>query len=65
MILGVHVIRQLWIQLRLLGLLSIPALAAITAVIVDGQIGSEPGRVTLAVAFAVAAVVCAVLIGTG
>ena len=69
MILGVHVIRQLWIQLRLLGLLSIPVLAAIAAVIVEGQtapeLGPEIGRLTLAVAFAVAAVVSAVLIGTG
>lgn len=65
MILGVHVIRQLWIQLRLLGLLSIPVLAAIAAVIVEGQLTSEAGRVTLAVAWAAAAVICAVLVGTG
>lgn len=65
MILGVHVIRQLWIQLRLLGLLSLPVVAAIAAVIVEGQIASEPGRLTLAIAFAVAAVLSAVLIGTG
>jgi hypothetical protein len=69
MILGVHVIRQLWIQLRLLGLLSIPVLAALAAVIVEGQTAPEwgpaIGRVTLAIAYAVAAVVCAVLVGTG
>jgi hypothetical protein len=34
-ILGVHVIRQLWIQLRLLGLLALPAVASITAVIIE------------------------------
>jgi hypothetical protein len=64
-ILGVHVSRQLWIQLRLLGLISLPALAAIAAVVVDGQIGSEPARLTLAIGFAVTAVLSAVLVGTG
>ena len=69
MILGVHVVRQLWIQLRLLALLTLPAVAAIVAVIVDGQLdgqlGIDAGRVTLAVGFAVAAVLSAVLVGTG
>lgn len=65
MILGVHVVRQLWIQLRLLGLLALPAAAAIVAVIVDGQIGADAGRVTLAVGFVVAAVLSAALVGTG
>lgn len=69
MILGVHVIRQLWIQLRLLGLLALPPIAAILAVIVDGQFGlvagPEAGRLTLAIGFAVAAVLSAALIGTG
>jgi hypothetical protein len=68
-ILGVHVIRQLWIQLRLLGLLALPPLAAIVAVTVQGQLGvtagPEPARMTLAVGFAVAAVLSAALIGTG
>ena len=65
MILGIHVIRQLWIQLRLLGLLSLPVVAALIAVTVEGQTAPEPGRLTLAIAFAVAAVLSAVLIGTG
>jgi len=65
MILGVHVIRQLWIQLRLLGLLSLPVAAAIIAVTVEGQTAPDPGRLTLAIPFAVAAVLSAVLIGTG
>lgn len=65
MILGVHVIRQLWIQLRLLGLLSLPVVGAIIAITVNGQTAPEPGRVTLAIAFAAAAVLSAVLIGTG
>jgi hypothetical protein len=66
MTLGVHVIRQLWIQLRLLGLLTLPAAAAVIAVIVNGQLNSaESGRVTLAVGFAVAAVLSAILVGTG
>ncbi len=65
MILGVHVTRQLWIQLRLLGLITLPVAAAIAAVIVDGQIGDELGRLTLAIAFGVAAVLCAALVGTG
>ncbi|HEY7451300.1 MAG TPA: hypothetical protein VIA02_02130 [Candidatus Limnocylindria bacterium] len=65
MILGVHVTRQLWIQLRLLGLLTLPALASIAGVIVEGQSGPAAGRLTLAVGFAVAAVLSAVLVGTG
>jgi hypothetical protein len=65
MILGVHVTRQLWIQLRLIGLLTLPALASIAGVIVEGQFGPASGRLTLAVGFAVAAVLSAVLVGTG
>jgi hypothetical protein len=64
-ILGVHVIRQLWIQLRLLGLLVFPVAAAVVAVIVDGQVSAEAGRLALAVGFAIGAVACAVLVGTG
>ena len=44
MILGVHVVRQLWIQFRLLGLLVLPPAAAIGAVIVASQIGADAGR---------------------
>lgn len=69
MILGVHVTRQLWIQLRLLGLLALPAMAAIIAVTVKGQlspdIGPSVGRITLAIGFAVAGVLSAALVGTG
>lgn len=69
MILGVHVTRQLWIQLRLLGLLALPAVASITAVIVEGQLGPgggpEAGRITLAIGFAVAAILSAALVGSG
>lgn len=65
MILTVHVARQLWIQLRLLGLLVLPAIAAVVAVVVDGQFGSEAGRLALAVGFGVAAVLSAALVGTG
>lgn len=65
MILGVHVIRQLWIQLRLLGLITIPVAAGIAAVIVDGQIGADTARLVLAVGFAIAGVACAILVGTG
>jgi hypothetical protein len=66
-ILGVHVIRQLWIQLRLLGLLALPPLAAIVAVTVQGQLGvtmgPAPARMTLAIGFAVAAVLSAGIVG--
>lgn len=65
MILGVHVVRQLWIQLRLLGLLVLPATASVGAVAVDGQVSAEAGRLTLAIGFALAAVLSAALIGTG
>jgi hypothetical protein len=65
-ILGVHVVRQLWIQLRFLGLLTLPIVAAIVGVTVFGQTDSPTaGRLVLAVGFALAAVICAVLIGTG
>jgi hypothetical protein len=64
-ILGVHVIRQLWIQLRLLGLITVPVAAAVGAVIIDGQVSAEAGRLALAMGFAVGAVVGAVLVGTG
>jgi len=63
--LPVHVARQLWIQLRLLGLIVLPAVAAIGAVIIEGQFGSDAGRISLGIGFAVAAVLCAALVGTG
>jgi len=65
MILTVHVARQLWIQLRLLGLLVLPAMAAVVAIIADGQFGSEAGRLALAVGFAASAVLSAGLVGAG
>ncbi len=65
MTLPVHVARQLWIQLRLLGLLVLPSAAAIVAVIIEGQAGSEAARLALGVGFAVAAVLSAALVGTG
>jgi hypothetical protein len=65
MILGVHVTRQLWIQLRLLALLTLPIVAAIVAVVVADQVGQAAGRLTLALAFAVAVVGCAALAVTG
>jgi hypothetical protein len=64
-ILGHHVIRQLWIQLRLLGLVALPVAAGLAAVIVKGQIDAEAGRLTLAAGFAISAVAGAVLVGTG
>jgi len=65
-ILTIHVARQLWIQLRLLAILALPAIAAFVAVIVDGQSGSrEAGRIALAVGFATAAVLSAALVGAG
>ena len=65
MILTVHVARQLWIQLRLLGMLVLPALAAVVAVIINGQSGSDAGRIALAVGFAAAAVLSAAFVGAG
>ena len=65
MTLPVHVARQLWIQLRLLGLLVLPSAAAIVAVIIEGQAGSDAARIALGVGFAVAAVLSAALVGTG
>lgn len=66
MILSIHVARQLWIQLRLLGILALPAIATFVAVIVDGQSGSqEAGRIALAVGLATAAVLSAALVGSG
>jgi hypothetical protein len=65
-ILAIHVARQLWIQLRLLGMLALPAIAVIVAVIVDGQSGSrEASRIALAVGFSMAAVLSAALVGAG
>jgi len=65
-ILTIHVARQLWIQLRLLGILALPTIAAFGAVIVDGQSGSrEAGRVALAVGLATAAILSAALVGAG
>jgi hypothetical protein len=63
--LGVHVTRQLWIQLRLLALLTLPIVASIVAVVVADQVGPAEGRLTLAVAFAVAVVACSALAVTG
>jgi hypothetical protein len=63
--LGVHVTRQLWIQLRLLAMLTLPIVAAIVAVVVADQVGPAAGRLTLALAFAVAVVGCAALAVTG
>ena len=65
MTLPVHVARQLWIQLRLLGLLVLPSAAAIVAVIVEGQVGSDAARLALGIGFAAAAVLSAALVGTG
>lgn len=65
MILTVHVARQLWIQLRLLGMLVLPAIAAVVAVIINGQSGSDAGRIALAVGFAAAAVLSAAFVGAG
>ena len=65
MTLAAHVARQLWIRLRLIGILSLPAVAAVLAVTVDGQIDSAAGRLALAIGFAVAAVLCAALVGIG
>ena len=66
MILTIHVARQLWIQLRLLGILALPAIAAFVAVAVDGQSGSrEAGRIALAVGLATATVLSAALVGAG
>ena len=66
MILTIHVARQLWIQLRLLGILALPAIATFVAVIVDGQSGSrEAGRIALAIGLATAAVLSAALVGAG
>ncbi|MGH2463517.1 MAG: hypothetical protein ACRDFZ_07850 [Candidatus Limnocylindria bacterium] len=65
MTLAIHVARQLWIQLRLLALLALPTIAALTAVAVDGSVGSSAARLTLAVGLAVAAVLSAALVGAG
>jgi len=65
-ILTIHVARQLWIQLRLLGILALPAIATFVAVVVDGQPGSrEAGRIALALGLATAAVLSAALVGAG
>ena len=64
-ILGVHVVRQLWIQLQAARPAGPAPAAAIAAVIVASQIGADAGRVTLAIGFAVAAVLSAALVGTG
>jgi hypothetical protein len=65
-ILTIHVARQLWIQLRLLGILALPAIATLVAVIVDGQSGTrEAGRMTLALGLATAAVLSAALVSGG
>jgi hypothetical protein len=64
-ILPIHVARQLWIQLRLIFLLAMPAIAAFTAVAVDAAFGFSAGRLALAVGLAAAAVVSAALVGAG
>jgi hypothetical protein len=65
-ILGVHVSRQLWIQLRLLAMITLPVVVSVIAVTVEGQVGSaELGRVTLAIGFGVVAIVEGALVGTG
>jgi len=64
-ILAIHVARQLWIQLRLIFILMLPAIAAVAAVAIDGPFESSAGRLTLAVGFAAAAVVSAALVGAG
>ena len=63
MTLAWHVARQMWIQLRLLALVMMPPAAAVVAVFVDGQVGSDAGRLTLGIGFALAAVLSAALVG--
>ena len=65
MTLAWHVARQLWIQLRLIGLLALPATAALVAVSIQGGAGPTAGRLSLAIGFAIAAVLSAALVGTG
>jgi len=63
MILGIHVARQLWLQLRLLVLLALPPVAALVAITVEWNAGSEAGRAALATGLAVAAVLSSALVG--
>lgn len=65
MILPIHVARQLWIQLRLIFLLAMPAIATLAAVAVDAAFEFTAGRVALGVGLAVAAVLSAALVGAG
>lgn len=65
MILPIHVARQLWIQLRLIFLLAMPVIAALTAVAVDSTFGFTAGRVALTGGLAAAAVLSAALVGAG
>ncbi|MGH2489059.1 MAG: hypothetical protein ACRDFR_05530 [Candidatus Limnocylindria bacterium] len=65
MILPIHVARQLWIQLRLIFLLAMPAIATLTAVAMDAAFGFTAGRVALTGGLAAAAVLSAALVGAG
>lgn len=65
MTLAVHVARQLWIQLRMLGLVVLPSAAAIVAVIFEGQGRPDVAPLALGIGFAIAAVLSAALVGTG
>lgn len=65
MILIVHVARQLWIQLRLIFLLAMPVIAALSAVAIDSAFEFTAGRMALAGGLATAAVLCAALVGAG
>lgn len=65
MILPIHVARQLWIQLRLIFLLAMPAIATLAAVAVDATLEFTAGRLALAVGLAAAAVLSAALVGAG
>ena len=65
MILPIHVARQLWIQLRLIFLLALPAIATLAAVGIDAMFEFTAGRVALTVGLAAAAVLSAALVGAG
>lgn len=63
MILSTHVTRQLWVQLRLLPLLVLPAIVAGLATAVQGPLGAEGGRFVLGIGFALSALLSAALVG--
>lgn len=65
MILPIHVARQLWIQLRLIFLLAMPAIATLAAVAIDTAFEQTAGRVALTVGLAAAAVLSAALVAAG